>query len=65
MNVRDFIVKKVPAILGLAAYAFGLIGSVVCLCVNKQFIFAVGILPTFVFGVPVVLDCIKELFGIE
>lgn len=59
--MRDFIVKKVPAILGLAVYAAGFIGSTIFLCVNGAWPWALTLVPTFVFGAPVVVDCIKEL----
>ena len=62
MNVKEFIVKKGPAIIGIATYALGAIGSPVVLAIDGHWLFAIASVAVSVFGIPYVVEAVKELF---
>lgn len=60
--MKDFLIKKVIPGLGIAVYAFGLIGGMICLFKDGHWPVALSLIPTFIFGAPVVYGCVMELF---
>lgn len=62
MNVKEFIVKKVPAIFVIAIYALGAIGSPVVLAIDDHWPFAIASAAVSVLGIPYIIEEVKELF---
>lgn len=60
--MKDFIVKKGPSIVCLAAYAVGVIGGPIALACDGHWLFAVTVLAVAVFGLPVTVESFRTVF---
>lgn len=60
--MKNLIIRKALAGIGLAVYAAGVIGCPVVLAIGGHWPFAVASVAVSVFGIPYAIEAVKELF---
>lgn len=60
--MKNVIVKKALAGIGLAVYATGVIGCPITLAIDGHWLFAFASLAVSIFGIPYAVEAVQELF---